>query len=37
MRCPNCHKHYRTLEDEDGDHDCPYCGSSPDADEEDKA
>lgn len=33
MRCPNCHKHFRTLEDEEADHGCPYCELS--VDEED--
>jgi len=29
-RCPRCTKHFRTLEDEDGMHDCPYCGYTND-------
>lgn len=28
-RCPRCRRSFRTLEDEDGQHDCPYCGSAP--------
>lgn len=25
-RCPNCLHHFREPEDEQGMHDCPYCG-----------
>ena len=25
-RCPKCKHHFRTLEDEEGMHDCPRCG-----------
>jgi hypothetical protein len=25
-RCPNCKRHFRTLEDEEGMHACPSCG-----------
>ena len=28
-RCPRCRKHFRTLEDEVGMHDCPHCGYPP--------
>jgi len=28
-RCPLCAKHFRTLEDEEGMHDCPHCGYAP--------
>ena len=28
-RCPRCSKHFRTLEDEEGMHDCPSCGYAP--------
>jgi len=32
--CPRCHRHFRTLEDEENDHECPRCGWAPwDADE----
>ena len=27
--CPRCRRHFRTLEDEEGMHDCPYCGYPP--------
>ena len=39
-RCPSCRRHFRTLDDEEGLHDCPFCGEEPypqavrDADEE---
>ena len=28
-RCPRCTRHFRTLEDEEGMHDCPHCGYWP--------
>jgi len=28
-RCPRCFKHFRTLEDEEGMHECPSCGYAP--------
>ncbi len=28
-QCPKCNRSFRTLEDEYGTHDCPYCGYSP--------
>ncbi len=28
--CPKCGKYFRTLEDEQHDHPCPYCGYHPD-------
>jgi len=28
-RCPRCSKHFRTLEDEEGMHECPSCGYAP--------
>ena len=27
--CSRCKTHYRELEDEQGDHDCFYCGLTP--------
>lgn len=30
QRCGSCLKPFPVLEDEVGDHDCPYCGASPD-------
>jgi hypothetical protein len=32
-RCPRCRRHFRTLEDEEGMHDCPHCGYGPEDDE----
>lgn len=29
-RCPDCNKPYKEPEGEEGEHDCPNCGSSPD-------
>jgi len=29
-RCPNCKRTFRTLADEMGMHECPYCGYGPD-------
>ena len=29
-RCPHCCRMFRTLEDEEGMHDCPHCGYGPD-------
>jgi len=26
--CPNCRKHFKEPVDEEGEHDCPYCGYS---------
>ena len=31
-RCPRCKRHFRTLEDEEGMHDCPHCGYGPQRD-----
>ena len=28
-RCPHCKRTFRTLEDEEGMHDCPNCGHGP--------
>lgn len=28
-RCPRCRTTFRTLEDEEGMHDCPRCGETP--------
>ena len=28
-RCPRCTRSFRTLEDEQGMHDCPHCGCGP--------
>ena len=28
-RCPKCRRHFRTLEDEEGMHACPYCDYWP--------
>lgn len=28
-RCVRCKKHYREPADEQGDHDCPHCGLTP--------
>lgn len=25
LHCPNCHRSFRVLEDEQFDHDCPHC------------
>lgn len=30
-RCPRCTRHFRTLEDEEGMHDCPHCGYGPES------
>ena len=27
--CPKCRRHFRTLEDEEGMHECPRCGYAP--------
>ena len=27
--CIRCKKNYRELDDEQGDHDCPHCGLTP--------
>ena len=35
-RCPHCKKHFRTLEDEEGMHDCPYCGYGDREDDHEK-
>lgn len=34
-RCPNCRKHFREMEDEQGMHDCPFCGYGHHEDEPD--
>lgn len=34
-RCPRCKRHFRTLEDEQDIHDCPYCGYFPRDEERD--
>ncbi len=34
--CPECRKHFRILEDEQGMHGCPYCGYSPDYEDEEE-
>ena len=31
-RCPSCRRTFRTLPDEEGMHDCPHCGHSPEDD-----
>lgn len=28
-RCPKCRHQFRTMEDEEGQHDCPRCGYGP--------
>jgi hypothetical protein len=28
-RCPACKRHFRTLDDEEGMHECPRCGYAP--------
>lgn len=35
-RCPKCRKHFRTLADEAGMHDCPHCGYGGHEDEPDE-
>ena len=32
--CPECRYKFRTLDDEDGMHECPRCGYHPDNDRE---
>jgi hypothetical protein len=32
LRCPNCNRSFRVLEDEQSDHCCPFCGQEEEKD-----